>query len=62
MQLPEAVITLKQGVGRLIRDQKDKGALIICDNRLVTRDYGGTFLQSLPPIPRTRDLKKCQRS
>ncbi|EMA2446725.1 ATP-dependent DNA helicase [Vibrio fluvialis] len=56
VQLPEAVITLKQGVGRLIRDQKDKGALIICDNRLVTRDYGGIFLASLPPIPRTRDL------
>ncbi|MFL7864650.1 ATP-dependent DNA helicase [Vibrio cincinnatiensis] len=56
VQLPEAVITLKQGVGRLIRDQKDKGALIICDNRLVTRDYGGVFLASLPPIPRTRDL------
>ena len=58
VQLPDAVITLKQGVGRLIRDQKDKGALIICDNRLVTREYGGTFLQSLPPIPRTRDLKQ----
>ncbi|NAW69431.1 DEAD/DEAH box helicase family protein [Vibrio sp. V27_P1S3P104] len=57
VQLPEAVITLKQGVGRLIRDQKDKGALIICDNRLVTRDYGGVFLASLPPIPRTRDLE-----
>jgi ATP-dependent DNA helicase DinG len=56
VQLPDAVITLKQGVGRLIRDKKDKGALIICDNRLVTRDYGGVFLQSLPPIPRTRDL------
>ncbi|WP_375753196.1 ATP-dependent DNA helicase [Vibrio sp. HN007] len=56
VQLPDAVITLKQGVGRLIRDKKDKGALIICDNRLVTRDYGGIFLQSLPPIPRTRDL------
>ncbi|NIY91390.1 ATP-dependent DNA helicase [Vibrio diazotrophicus] len=56
VQLPEAVITLKQGVGRLIRDKKDKGALIICDNRLVTRDYGGIFLASLPPIPRTRDL------
>lgn len=56
VQLPEAVITLKQGVGRLIRDQKDKGVLIICDNRLVTRDYGGVFLASLPPIPRTRDL------
>lgn len=56
VQLPEAVITLKQGVGRLIRDQKDQGALIICDNRLVTREYGGIFLSSLPPIPRTRDL------
>lgn len=58
VQLPEAVITLKQGVGRLIRDEEDKGVLIICDNRLVTREYGGVFLQSLPPIPRTRDLTK----
>jgi ATP-dependent DNA helicase DinG len=56
VQLPDAVITLKQGVGRLIRDKSDSGALIICDNRLVTRDYGGIFLGSLPPIPRTRDL------
>ncbi|ASA56792.1 ATP-dependent DNA helicase [Vibrio gazogenes] len=60
VQLPEAVITLKQGVGRLIRDASDKGALIICDNRLVTRDYGGVFLASLPPIPRTRDLEQIQ--
>ena len=56
VQLPDAVITLKQGVGRLIRDKNDKGVLVICDNRLVTRDYGGVFLQSLPAIPRTRDL------
>ncbi len=56
VQIPDAVITLKQGVGRLIRDQKDKGALIICDNRLVTKQYGAVFLHSLPPIPRTRDL------
>ncbi len=60
VQIPDAVITLKQGVGRLIRDQKDQGALIICDNRLVTRDYGGTFLGSLPPIPRTRDLERIK--
>ena len=60
VQLPDAVITLKQGVGRLIRDKNDKGALIICDNRLVTRDYGGIFLASLPPIPRTRDLDKVK--
>lgn len=61
VQLPDAVITLKQGVGRLIRDQKDRGALIICDNRLVTREYGGIFLASLPPIPRTRDLDLIQQ-
>ncbi|WP_341659939.1 ATP-dependent DNA helicase [Vibrio sp.] len=60
VQLPDAVITLKQGVGRLIRDKTDKGVLIICDNRLVTRDYGGVFLASLPPIPRTRDLAVVQ--
>lgn len=61
VQLPDAVITLKQGVGRLIRDQKDRGALIICDNRLVTREYGATFLASLPPIPRTRDLANIKQ-
>ncbi|WP_028025003.1 ATP-dependent DNA helicase [Enterovibrio calviensis] len=58
VQIPDAVITLKQGVGRLIRDGSDHGALIICDNRLVSRQYGETFLRSLPPIPRTRDLAK----
>ena len=56
IQIPDAVITLKQGVGRLIRDRRDHGALIICDNRLVNRSYGSTFLRSLPSIPRTRDL------
>ncbi|MEJ2762640.1 ATP-dependent DNA helicase [Photobacterium sp. MCCC 1A19761] len=56
VQVPDAVITLKQGVGRLIRDQQDKGVLVICDNRLVTRPYGAVFLRSLPPIPRTRDV------
>ncbi|MGX2956704.1 ATP-dependent DNA helicase [Ursidibacter arcticus] len=58
IQLPEAVITLKQGVGRLIRDVTDKGAVIICDSRLVMRHYGATFLKSLPPSTRTRDLNK----
>ena len=59
VQLPDAVITLKQGVGRLIRDTDDRGVLIICDNRLVMRPYGEVFLQSLPPAPRTRDLEKA---
>lgn len=56
VQLPDAVIALKQGAGRLIRDTNDRGALIICDNRLVTRDYGKLFLSSLPPMPRTRSV------
>lgn len=55
LQLPEAVITLKQGVGRLIRDTRDRGVLILCDPRLVNRPYGATFIHSLPAMPRTRD-------
>lgn len=58
IQIPEAVIALKQGVGRLIRDVTDKGAVIICDSRLVNRAYGETFLKSLPDAKRTRDLGK----
>jgi ATP-dependent DNA helicase DinG len=55
-QLPQAVITLKQGAGRLIRDETDRGVLMICDTRLVTRPYGRRIWQSLPPMHRTRDL------
>lgn len=58
VQLPEAVITLKQGVGRLIRHHEDRGAIIICDNRLVMRPYGAIFINSLPPSPRTRNINK----
>lgn len=59
VQLPDAVITLKQGVGRLIRDIDDRGVLVICDNRLVMRPYGSVFLASLPPAPRTRNLDRA---
>jgi len=55
VQIPQAVISLKQGVGRLIRDVTDKGVLVICDPRLVTRGYGEIFMRSLPPMRRTRD-------
>ncbi len=55
VQIPQAVITLKQGVGRLIRDVTDQGALVICDPRLVSRNYGEVFLRSLPNMKRTRD-------
>jgi len=49
-QLPNAVITLKQGVGRLIRDEHDRGVLMICDPRLTGKSYGRVFLQNLPPV------------
>lgn len=59
VQLPQAVITLKQGVGRLIRDVSDRGIMVICDNRLVTKPYGEVFLTSLPPMRRTRSLDEA---
>ena len=55
-QLPQAVIALKQGVGRLIRTESDRGVLVLCDPRLTGRSYGRVFLDSLPPLPRTRDI------
>jgi ATP-dependent DNA helicase DinG len=55
-QIPAAVIALKQGAGRLIRDVHDRGVLMLCDPRLTTRGYGKLFLASLPPLPRTREL------
>ncbi len=54
-QLPNAVITLKQGAGRLIRDEFDKGVLVICDTRIIDKAYGKRMWQSLPPFARTRD-------
>jgi ATP-dependent DNA helicase DinG len=50
LYLPAAVIALKQGAGRLIRDVNDQGALVICDPRLGTRSYGAVFRASLPPM------------
>lgn len=60
VQLPQAVITLKQGVGRLIRDVTDRGVMVICDNRLVTKPYGEVFLTSLPAMRRTRSLDEAE--
>jgi ATP-dependent DNA helicase DinG len=54
-QVPQAVITLKQGAGRLIRDENDRGVLMICDPRLISRPYGRRIWRSLPPMKRTRD-------
>lgn len=60
LQIPAAVIALKQGAGRLIRDAADRGVLVLCDPRLKTRSYGKLFLNSLPPLPRTRSLEDVQ--
>jgi ATP-dependent DNA helicase DinG len=54
-QLPKAIISLKQGAGRLIRDELDKGVLMICDQRIVSKPYGKRFWQSLPSFKRTRN-------
>lgn len=56
--LPNAVLMLKQGSGRLIRDEEDRGMLIVCDPRVFTKSYGKTFLQSLPPMPQSSSFGK----
>ncbi|KTD09255.1 ATP-dependent helicase [Legionella gratiana] len=58
LSLPSAVIALKQGVGRLIRDNTDKGVLMIADPRLTGREYGRRILASLPQLPKTREEHK----
>jgi ATP-dependent DNA helicase DinG len=55
-QLPAAVIALRQGIGRLIRDVADRGVLMVCDPRLLKRSYGQLFLDSVPAMRRTRDI------
>jgi ATP-dependent DNA helicase DinG len=56
-QLPAAIMALKQGAGRLIRDVHDRGVLVLCDPRLATRGYGRRFLDSLPAMSWTHDLE-----
>ncbi len=59
-QVPAAVIALKQGAGRLIRDVADRGVLMLCDPRLTSRAYGKLFMRSLPPMPVTRELRDVE--
>ena len=59
-QLPAAVIALKQGAGRLIRSSDDRGVLMLCDPRLLSKPYGKVFLNSLPPMKRTRMLNRVE--
>ena len=58
--LPQAVISLKQGAGRLIRDVKDRGVLVICDPRIRTRSYGPVFLESLPPMKQAASREEAE--
>ncbi|RMF90387.1 MAG: ATP-dependent DNA helicase [Nitrospinota bacterium] len=60
-QIPAAIITLKQGLGRLIRNRRDRGVLAILDKRLLTKTYGRFFLESLPPCPITHELDDLAR-
>jgi len=60
-QVPSAIITLRQGLGRLIRSEQDRGALCILDSRLLTRRYGSVFLESLPSSPVTSSPEDLQR-
>ena len=59
-QLPRAILTLRQGAGRLIRDENDTGVLMICDPRLVSKSYGKKIWTSLPAMTRSRDTEKMK--
>ncbi|MGQ4660135.1 helicase C-terminal domain-containing protein [Lysobacter sp. F6437] len=59
-QLPQTVIALKQGAGRLIRSETDRGVLVLCDPRLTGKSYGRVFMDSLPPLPKTRRVEDVQ--
>ena len=54
------MIALKQGVGRLIRSESDRGVLVLCDPRLTRKSYGAVFLDSLPPFPTTRECADAE--
>ncbi len=60
-QLPQAVIALKQGAGRLIRTETDRGVLMICDPRLTDKAYGKRIWKSLPPMQRTREIAEVEK-
>ncbi len=60
VQLPRAVISMKQGAGRLIRDETDRGVLMVCDPRMVDKPYGRRIWQSLPPMRRTREIAEVE--
>ena len=60
-QVPQAVLALKQGAGRLLRDESDYGVIVLCDPRVVSKSYGRVFLKSLEPMPSTSDIEDVAR-
>ncbi|MCZ6808347.1 MAG: ATP-dependent DNA helicase, partial [Proteobacteria bacterium] len=60
-QLPQAVLALKQGAGRLLRDESDFGVIVLCDPRIITKNYGSTFLRCLEPMMSTDSLSEVAR-
>ncbi len=60
-QVPQAVLTLKQGAGRLLRDERDHGVIVLCDPRVTGKGYGRTFLAALEPMPATRSVDDVRR-
>jgi ATP-dependent DNA helicase DinG len=61
IQIPAAVIQLKQGIGRLIRDPNDTGVLVLCDPRFLTKPYGKLFLRSLPAMPISQEIEDVEQ-
>lgn len=61
MSVPQAIITLKQGVGRLLRRQSDRGVMVVLDGRIVSKSYGRQFIAALPPAPLTHDRREVGR-
>ena len=60
-QVPAAVITLKQGFGRLIRSLHDRGLLVLLDNRILKKQYGRVFVESLPNYSKTTELRAVEK-
>jgi ATP-dependent DNA helicase DinG len=60
-QLPQAVLAMKQGAGRLLRDETDYGVIVLCDPRLMSKSYGRMFLKSLEPMPSTASIDDVGR-
>jgi ATP-dependent DNA helicase DinG len=59
--LPIAALSLKQGAGRLLRDEKDFGVVVLCDPRITSKSYGKVFLKCLAPMRSTEDAKEVKR-